>query len=108
LLDWLGGPRQAAEPAVEGAVVALDGKALRRTFDRGRGLGALQRVRAWASANGLTLGQVAVDAKSNEIMAIPQLLDLRGCVVTIDAAGCQKGIAAKVVDTGTRISFGTH
>src|SRR5262249_12279070 len=62
--------------------------------------GALHLVSAWASANGLTLGQVAVDAKSNEITAIPQLLellDLKGCVVTIDAAGCQKDVAAQIV-----------
>ena len=57
-------------------------------------------VSAWATANGLTLGQVAVDAQSNEITAIPQrieLLDLKDCVVTIDAAGCQKESAAKIV-----------
>jgi len=100
LLDWLGGLRPTAEPVVEGEVVAIDGKTLRRTFDRGRGLGALHLVSAWASANGLTLGQVAVDAKSNEITAIPQLLDLldlTDCVVTIDAAGCQKEIAAQIM-----------
>src|SRR5262249_1994289 len=103
LLDWLGGLRQTAEPAVEGAQVALDGKAPRRTLDRGRGVGPPHRVSAWASANGLTLGQVAVGAKSNEITAIPQLLDLldlKDCVVAIDAAGCQKGIAAQVVAKG--------
>ena len=98
LIAWLRGAQQAAPAA--GAVVAIDGKTLRRTFDRARGLGALHLVSAWASANGLTLGQVAVDAKSNEITAIPQLielLDLKGCVVTIDAAGCQKDIAAHIV-----------
>src|SRR5262249_18042518 len=70
------------------------------TFDRAQGRGALHLVSAWASANGLTLGQVAVGAKSNEITAIPQLielLDLKDCVVTIDAAGCQKDIAAQIV-----------
>jgi predicted transposase YbfD/YdcC len=90
--------RQAAPAA--GEVVAIDGKALRRTFDRGRGLGALHLVSAWATANGLTLGQVAVGAESNEVTAIPrliELLDLKGCVVTIDAAGCQKDIAAQIV-----------
>jgi predicted transposase YbfD/YdcC len=99
LIGWLQGVRQAA-PAAGGAVVAIDGKAPRRTFDRARGLGALHLVSAWATANGLTLGQVAVDAKSNEVTAIPQLielLDLKGCVVTIDAAGCQKDIAARIV-----------
>src|SRR5262249_34012533 len=80
-------------PPAPGEVVAIDGKTLRRTFDRTQSLGALHLVSAWATANGLTLGQVAVDAKSNEITAIPQLielLDLKDCVVTIDAAGCQK------------------
>jgi len=99
LIQWLRGLRQAAPPAA-GAVVAIDGKTLRRTFDRARSLGALHLVSAWATANGLTLGQVAVDAKSNEITAIPQLielLDLKGCVVTIDAAGCQKDVAAQIV-----------
>src|SRR5438552_914925 len=100
LLQWLQGLRQAAPAAAQGEVVAIDGKTLRRTFDRARSLGALHLVSAWATANGLTLGQVAVDAKSNEITAIPQLielLDLKDCVVTIDAAGCQKEIAAQIV-----------
>ena len=99
LIQWLQGLRQTA-PAAAGAVIAIDGKTLRRTFDRAQGLGALHLVCAWATANGLTLGQVAVDAKSNEITAIPQLielLDLKDCVVTIDAAGCQKDIAAQLV-----------
>jgi len=98
LIQWLQGVRQATPAA--GAVVAIDGKTLRRTFDRARGLGALHLVSAWATANGLTLGQVAVDAKSNEITAIHaliELLDLKDCVVTIDAAGCQKEIAAQIV-----------
>ena len=104
LVGWLQGLRQAARPAAgEGEVVAIDGKTLRRTFDHARGLGALHLVSAWATGNGLTLGQVAVDAKSNEITAIPQLielLDLEGCVVTIDAVGCQKDIAAQIVASG--------
>ena len=102
LIRWLQGVRQAAEPA-EGEVIAIDGKALRRTFDRARGLGALHLVSAWATANGLTLGQVAVGAESNEVTAIPrllELLDLKGCVVTIDAAGCQKDIAGQIVAKG--------
>jgi len=100
LIQWLQGLRQAAPPEGEGEVVAIDGKALRRTFDRARGLGALHLVSAWATTNGLTLGQVAVDAKSNEITAIPhliELLDLKDCVVTIDAAGCQTDIAGQIV-----------
>jgi predicted transposase YbfD/YdcC len=98
LIQWLHDVRQTTPAADE--VIAIDGKTLRRTFDRGQGLGALHLVSAWATANGLTLGQVAVDAKSNEITAIPHLidrLDLKDCVVTIDAAGCQKGIAAQIV-----------
>jgi predicted transposase YbfD/YdcC len=101
LIDWLQGLRQTAKAAAGvGEVVAIDGKTLRRTFDRARQLGALHLVSAWATANGITLGQVAVDAKSNEITAIPQLidlLDLKDCIVTIDAMGCQKEIAAKIV-----------
>ena len=101
LIDWLQGVRHTTPGAAgDGEVVAIDGKTLRRTFDRAGGLGALHLVSAWATANGLTLGQVAVDAKSNEITAIPQLielLDLKDCVVTIDAAGCQKEIAAQIV-----------
>jgi predicted transposase YbfD/YdcC len=104
LIDWLRGLRQAAPPAAGGGeVVAIDGKTLRRTFDRAKGLGPLHLVSAWATANGLTLGQVAVGAKSNEITAIPrliELLDLKGCVVTIDAAGCQKDVAERLVAKG--------
>jgi predicted transposase YbfD/YdcC len=102
LIQWLQEVRQTA-PAAAAGVIAIDGKTLRRTFDRARGLGALHLVSAWATTNGLTLGQVAVGAKSNEITAIPHLIDLlglKGCVVTIDAAGCQKGIAAQIVGQG--------
>jgi predicted transposase YbfD/YdcC len=101
LIDWLKDLRQTAVPAeASDEVVAIDGKTLRRTADRRHGVGALHLVSAWATANGLTLGQVAVDAKSNELTAIPQLLellDLKACVVTIDAAGCQKDLVAKIV-----------
>jgi predicted transposase YbfD/YdcC len=99
LIQWLNDVGPLA-PAADGEVIAIDGKTLRRTFDRAQGLGALHLVSAWATANGLTLGQAAVDAKSNEITAIPrllELLDLKDCVVTIDAAGCQKDIAAQIV-----------
>jgi predicted transposase YbfD/YdcC len=81
--------------------VHIDGKAMRRTRRDSTGLGALHVVSAWAGQAGLTLGQVAVAAKSNEITAIPQLLellDLRQKVVTIDAMGCQKEIAQAIVD----------
>lgn len=105
LIDWLKEVRRQALVAStdEPRVVAIDGKTLRRTFDTGAGLAALHLVSAWASAEGLTLGQVAVDKKSNEITAIPkllELLELRGSVVTIDAAGCQKDIAAQIVARG--------
>ncbi len=83
--------------------IAIDGKTLRRSHDRGKGLGALHLVSAWAVDCGISLGQLATEDKSNEITAIPQLLDqveLKGSIVTIDAAGCQKEIAAKIVDGG--------
>jgi len=100
LITWLKGLRSATEAEAAEPVVAIDGKTLRRTGDRARGVGPLHLVSAWASANGLTLGQLAVDAKSNEITAIPELLELlqlEDCIVTIDAAGCQKEIAATIV-----------
>ena len=81
--------------------VAIDGKTLRGSGSAQ--LGPLHLVSAWATAQRLSLGQVAVDAKSNEITAIPallELLDLKGALVTIDAMGCQKDIAAKIVDGG--------
>lgn len=83
--------------------VALDGKTLRRSHDRGKGKAALHLVSAWATENSLTLGQVAVADKSNEITAIPQLLqmlDVAGALVTIDAMGCQKEIAATIRQQG--------
>jgi predicted transposase YbfD/YdcC len=83
--------------------IAIDGKTLRRSHDRRKGLGPLHLVSAWAVECGVSLGQLATEEKSNEITAIPQLLEqveLKGCVVTIDAAGCQKEIAAKIVAGG--------
>jgi predicted transposase YbfD/YdcC len=79
--------------------IAIDGKTLRRSFDRAKGRTALHLVSAWATEQHLVLGQVAVDAKSNEITAIPkllELLDVSGAIVTIDAMGCQKEIAAQI------------
>jgi hypothetical protein len=84
-------------------IVAIDGKSVRRSHDRGGGLGSLHLVSARAVANRVVLGQVATDAKSNEIEAIPRLLDtlfLAGCIVTIDAMGCQTKIAEKIVARG--------
>jgi len=83
--------------------IAIDGKTLRRSGAPTRGLGMLHLVSAWASENHLVLGQVAVEGKSNEITAIPQLLDrldVHGALVTIDAMGCQRAIAQKIVDGG--------
>lgn len=80
--------------------VAIDGKTLRRSHDKKNGLGPLHVVSAWASEQGLSLGQLATDEKSNEITAIPDLLnkiDVKGAVVTIDAMGCQTAIAEKIV-----------
>lgn len=86
-----------------GEVVSIDGKTLCGSGDKTNGKSALHVVSAFATANGLCLGQVAVDAKSNEITAIPELLELlaiKGCIVTIDAMGCQKSIARAVRDKG--------
>jgi predicted transposase YbfD/YdcC len=83
--------------------IAIDGKTMRRSFDRTSGKTALHLVSAWATEQHLVLGQVAVDSKSNEITAIPkllELLDVSGAIVTIDAMGCQKEIAAKVREGG--------
>ncbi len=90
---------QALQEATGGKLVAIDGKTLRRTFSKKSGLRALHLVTAWASDNGLTLGQVACEEKSNEITAIPQLLkllNLKGCTVTIDAMGCQTEIVEEI------------
>jgi len=83
--------------------IAIDGKAARHSGSPTRGIKALHLVSAWATEHSLTLGQVATEEKSNEITAIPQLLellDLQGALVTIDAMGCQKAIAAKIVEGG--------
>jgi hypothetical protein len=86
-----------------GAVVAVDGKTLRRSHDRSQGKEALVLVSAWAEANRLLLGQVAVPAGSNEIPVIPavvQQLALEGCLVTVDAIGCQSAIATQITEQG--------
>ena len=90
---------QALHAATGGKLVAIDGKTLRRTFAKKSGLKALHLVTAWASENGLTLGQIACAEKSNEITAIPELLkllNLKGCTVTIDAMGCQTEIVEEI------------
>jgi predicted transposase YbfD/YdcC len=92
---------RAVSSVIGGQVIAIDGKLLRRSHDRGIGQAAIDMVSAWATANGLVLGQVKVDDKSNEITAIPQLLqalEISGCIVTIDAIGCQTEIAEQIID----------
>ena len=82
-------------------MIAIDGKALRRSHDRKNNLGALFLVSAWSVENGVSLGQLATEAKSNEITAIPELInniDVSGAIVTIDAAGCQKSIASQIIN----------
>ncbi len=92
---------QAIGEVTEGEVVAVDGKTLRRSFDRASSKAAIHMVSAWASKTGLVLGQVKTDEKSNEIPAIPKLLEilrLEGCIVTIDAIGAQKEIVRTIID----------
>lgn len=98
-MEWI----KAVYQVTEGQVVPIDGKQLRRSHDRSAGKKAIHMVSAWAAKNSLVLGQVKVDDKSNEITAIPQLLDLleiAGCIVTIDAMGCQKAITHKIIARG--------
>jgi predicted transposase YbfD/YdcC len=109
-LGWVqalaaGAARDAAGPAAGAGApgVAIDGKTLRRSHDRASGRGPLHLVSAWATEQGLVLGQVAVEDKANELTAIPALLDvldIEGAVVTIDAMGCQKSIARRVRKRG--------
>ena len=98
-LNWI----RAVSELTHGEVVAIDGKTLRRSFDRAAGKGAIHMVSAWATVNRVVLGQQRVDEKSNEITAIPallRLLELEGGIVTIDAMGCQKEIARTIVEQG--------
>lgn len=92
---------QAVFHATKGQVIAVDGKQARRSHDRTNGKHAIHVISAWATANHLVLGQRKVDEKSNEITAIPELLrllDVSGCIVTIDAMGCQTEIAEQIID----------
>jgi predicted transposase YbfD/YdcC len=103
-VNWLQSLRAGAAAAmeVEQPVLAVDGKTARRSHDRRKGLGALHAVTVWASEFGLSLGQVACAEKSNEITAIPEVLrlvDIKGAIITIDAMGTQKAIAAQIIDS---------
>ncbi len=96
-LAWV----QAVSAVTRGQVIAIDGKTLRRSHDKSLGKSAIHMVSAWASENRLVLGQTKVAEKSNEITAIPELLallDISGCIVTIDAMGCQKEIARLIIE----------
>ncbi len=95
--EWV----SAVNQVTKGQVIAIDGKELRHSFDSFLGKKAIHLVSAWANENRLILAQRKVDSKTNEITAIPELLDaleLAGCIVTIDAMGCQKDIASKIID----------
>jgi len=96
-LRWI----QAVAQVTAGQVVAIDGKTLRRSYDRRSAKAAIHMISAWATHNRVVLGQVKTEEKSNEITAIPALLnvlDVSGCIVTIDAMGCQKAIAQQIVE----------
>lgn len=96
-LRWM----SALAEATAGRLIAIDGKTIRHSFDKAGGRAAIHMVSAWCQANHLILGQVATSEKSNEITAIPDLLDMldiRDAVVTIDAMGCQKAIAEKIIE----------
>lgn len=103
-VSWLQSLREQAAEAtgVDKPIFAVDGKTARRSHDSKKGLGALHAVSVWASEFGLSLGQVACAEKSNEITAIPELLrlvDIKGTIITIDAMGTQKAIAAQIIDS---------
>jgi predicted transposase YbfD/YdcC len=97
LLSWI----SALHEISEGQIVAIDGKTLRRSYDRASSKLTIHMVSAWASVNHISLGQVVVDEKSNEITAIPkllQMLEIKGTLVTIDAMGCQVEIAQQIIN----------
>lgn len=94
-LSWI----NAIAESTAGDVVAIDGKTLRRSFDKKSQKSAIHMVSAWSNANNVVLGQLKVNDKSNEITAIPELLkllELKGCIITIDAMGCQKKIVKEI------------
>jgi predicted transposase YbfD/YdcC len=103
-VNWLQSLRDTAAEVIGVAkpILAVDGKTARRSHDHKNNLGALHAVSVWASEFGLSLGQVACAEKSNEITAIPELLrlvDIKGTIITIDAMGTQKAIAAQIIDS---------
>lgn len=104
-INWI----QDVAEILPGQVIPIDGKTVRRSHDRKSGKAAIHMVSAWATETKLVLGQVKTDEKSNEITAIPELLnllDVNGCVISIDAMGCQKKIAEQIIDQGGDYVFG--
>lgn len=96
-IDWI----KAAHKNIDDDVIAIDGKTIRGSYDKSKRKGAIHMVSAFSTEYGVVLGQVKTNAKSNEITAIPELLnllDLKKSLVTIDAIGCQKNIAEKIKD----------
>ncbi len=96
-LNWI----NSITGITDGEVIPIDGKTLRHSYDKSSKKGAIHMVSAWASENHVVLGQIKVAEKSNEITAIPKLLEIleiTGCIITIDAMGCQKEIAEKIID----------
>jgi predicted transposase YbfD/YdcC len=96
-LEWI---KNIAE-LTHGEIIAIDGKTVRRSYDKEDNRAAIHMVSAWANTNKIVLGQIKTDDKSNEITAIPKLLDtlaIQDCIGTIDAMGCQKNIAAKIIE----------
>jgi predicted transposase YbfD/YdcC len=98
-MEWV----ETIREKISAEIVAVDGKTIRRSKDNQKGQKPLHVVSAWANENRLVLGQIATEEKSNEITAIPallQLLDIKGCIVTIDAMGTQKEIAKTIINQG--------
>ena len=96
-IDWM----QVCHEVTEGEVITIDVKTVRSSYDKSRRRGAIHMVSAFSAANNVVLGQLKTNEKSNEITAIPELLELleiRSCLITIDAMGCQREIAKKIVD----------
>jgi len=99
---------QAICELTKGAIVSVDGKTVRRSHDKSNGKSAIHMVSAWACANGIVLGQRKTEEKSNEITAIPELLkllEIKGCIVIVDAMGCQRYIAETIIDKGADYVF---
>ncbi|MGA6691624.1 ISAs1 family transposase [Escherichia coli] len=98
-IEWM----QECHEITDGEIIAIDGKTIRGSFDKGKRKGAIHMVSAFSNENGVVLGQVKTEAKSNEITAIPELLnmlDIKGKIITTDAMGCQKDIAEKIQKQG--------